>query len=379
MVLKRRNEEGGSNSSGSKQACAACKHQRRKCKSDCVMAPYFTGMSRDDFDEIHKIFGVGNITKWLENHCPREEDKQAAAVSFKWEASAWKANPDHRSTPLGLYNKLQKEYDELQEKYDVLLTKLLQEQKQAYTPISNTIGYSMSQPLQHNQFDQHFNNGYHHTNHPHHNMKIQHTCPPPPYMMKNFNDMIDHHQHPWMMARPTLRYPPIGLHDDHRQPARGRGFSLPRGPMMIRPNSMPPPVPVATAGINIQGQAQQHNKSEIDLVIDGSSSSDGLMHYLGNSNNSNFFHGARSSNALSAFNQNGHDVRVPSNFAAIINPTTQQHFQDNWPLPITQPPLPQAQVRRSTTQTTPGHQIPTTSTSPDHKLQPSRYMINLIS
>ncbi|WOG85580.1 hypothetical protein DCAR_0104771 [Daucus carota subsp. sativus] len=43
------------------QACAACKHQRRKCAPECVLAPFFPPHRQAEFLNVHKLFGVRNI------------------------------------------------------------------------------------------------------------------------------------------------------------------------------------------------------------------------------------------------------------------------------------------------------------------------------
>ncbi|RWR72612.1 LOB domain-containing protein 27-like protein [Cinnamomum micranthum f. kanehirae] len=50
---------------GSSQACAACKYQRRKCNTDCPLAPYFPADQRKQFENAHRLFGVSNIIKIL--------------------------------------------------------------------------------------------------------------------------------------------------------------------------------------------------------------------------------------------------------------------------------------------------------------------------
>ncbi|OIW17697.1 hypothetical protein TanjilG_29047 [Lupinus angustifolius] len=50
---------------GTTQACAACKYQRRKCTSECFLAPYFPADQPKVFLNVHKLFGVSNIVKIL--------------------------------------------------------------------------------------------------------------------------------------------------------------------------------------------------------------------------------------------------------------------------------------------------------------------------
>nr|WKV35390.1 lateral organ boundaries domain protein 53 [Ipomoea batatas] len=46
-------------------ACAVCKHQRRKCPPDCPLAPHFPAYKQRDFLNVHKLFGVRNLTRAL--------------------------------------------------------------------------------------------------------------------------------------------------------------------------------------------------------------------------------------------------------------------------------------------------------------------------
>lgn len=52
---------------GTSQACAACKYRRRKCSSECPLAPYFLPDQPKMFQNAHKLFGVSNILKILKN------------------------------------------------------------------------------------------------------------------------------------------------------------------------------------------------------------------------------------------------------------------------------------------------------------------------
>ncbi|KAJ6882111.1 hypothetical protein NC651_028658 [Populus alba x Populus x berolinensis] len=52
---------------GTSQACASCKYQRRKCSSECPLAPYFPSEQPKMFQNAHKLFGVRKILRILEN------------------------------------------------------------------------------------------------------------------------------------------------------------------------------------------------------------------------------------------------------------------------------------------------------------------------
>ncbi|XVF25718.1 hypothetical protein REPUB_Repub13aG0237900 [Reevesia pubescens] len=97
----------GEEALNSRHACSACKHQRRKCGNHCVFAPHFPTNRANYFREVHKIFGVKNVTVILENLSPQYRKK--AVESLEWEAFAWKEDPIEG--PLGLFRKLEKELE----------------------------------------------------------------------------------------------------------------------------------------------------------------------------------------------------------------------------------------------------------------------------
>ncbi|TYK09538.1 LOB domain-containing protein 2 [Cucumis melo var. makuwa] len=72
-------------------ACAACKHQRKKCHETCPLAPYFPADRNREFQAVHKVFGVSNVTKMVKN--VREEDKRKAVDSLIWEAVCRQNDP----------------------------------------------------------------------------------------------------------------------------------------------------------------------------------------------------------------------------------------------------------------------------------------------
>nr|CAD1818355.1 unnamed protein product [Ananas comosus var. bracteatus] len=54
----------------SRPACAACKHQRRKCTADCPLALYFPADQPKQFQNAHRLFGVSNILRILKDLDP---------------------------------------------------------------------------------------------------------------------------------------------------------------------------------------------------------------------------------------------------------------------------------------------------------------------
>ncbi|XP_062017478.1 LOB domain-containing protein 22-like [Rosa rugosa] len=75
------------------QACASCKHQRKKCDSNCELAPYFPANKYHEFQNAHKLFGVSNILKIIASIEPHK--RKAAAESILFEGNAWKSDPVH--------------------------------------------------------------------------------------------------------------------------------------------------------------------------------------------------------------------------------------------------------------------------------------------
>ncbi|KAG6723342.1 hypothetical protein I3842_03G203700 [Carya illinoinensis] len=78
---------------GNMQACASCKHQRRKCDESCELAPYFPASRYREFQNAHRLFGVSNILKILSAVEPSQ--KEAAAESILMEGNARKKDPVH--------------------------------------------------------------------------------------------------------------------------------------------------------------------------------------------------------------------------------------------------------------------------------------------
>ncbi|XP_052196026.1 LOB domain-containing protein 27-like [Diospyros lotus] len=70
---------------GTSQACAACKYQRKKCISNCPLAPYFPANQAKMFQNAHRLFGVHNIMRIL-NLMTSQEQKDKAMESIIFES-----------------------------------------------------------------------------------------------------------------------------------------------------------------------------------------------------------------------------------------------------------------------------------------------------
>ncbi|KAL3821433.1 hypothetical protein ACJIZ3_007338 [Penstemon smallii] len=75
----------------SASACASCKHQRKKCTEKCVLAPFFPVEKTRDFQAVHRVFGVSNVTKIIVNL--NEQDRRRAVESLVWEAVCRQKDP----------------------------------------------------------------------------------------------------------------------------------------------------------------------------------------------------------------------------------------------------------------------------------------------
>lgn len=78
---------------GTSQACAACRYQRRKCNTDCPLAPYFPPEKPEQFLNAHRLFGVSNILKILKQLNP--EQKLEAMQSIVYQANMRERYPVH--------------------------------------------------------------------------------------------------------------------------------------------------------------------------------------------------------------------------------------------------------------------------------------------
>jgi hypothetical protein len=133
-----------SNNNGMHQACAACKHQRKKCSENCILAPYFPSSRSREFKAVHKVFGVSNITKFVRN--AQEGDRRKVVDSLIWEALSRQRDPINGS--YGEYTKVYNEYkrvfDELKmfrDHQNQLVQVPPQGKVRAETPDHNAVDY----------------------------------------------------------------------------------------------------------------------------------------------------------------------------------------------------------------------------------------------
>ncbi|XP_002525150.2 protein LATERAL ORGAN BOUNDARIES [Ricinus communis] len=100
-----RNGNNGTAVPGTHAACASCKHQRKKCGEDCILHPYFPAEKSQEFQAVHRVFGVSNVMKLIRS--VGVEDRQRLAESLIWEASCRQKDPV--LGPFGEYTKVSDE------------------------------------------------------------------------------------------------------------------------------------------------------------------------------------------------------------------------------------------------------------------------------
>ncbi|KAI3818412.1 hypothetical protein L1987_12218 [Smallanthus sonchifolius] len=86
-------------------ACASCRHQRKKCTEKCILAPFFPAEKAKDFQAVHKVFGVSNVTKLVKDLS--REDGKKAVDSLIWEANCRLKDPV--LGPLGEFQRVSEE------------------------------------------------------------------------------------------------------------------------------------------------------------------------------------------------------------------------------------------------------------------------------
>nr|GEW62052.1 hypothetical protein [Tanacetum cinerariifolium] len=116
---------------GTSQACAACKYQRKRCTPECALAPHFRPEQTEIFKNAHKLFGVRNILRILEQIDPSQ--KTEAMRSIIYQANMRDRSPVHGC--LGVIYQLQYQ--------------IRQAEKELYAVLSQLEYYKQNQRRQH--------------------------------------------------------------------------------------------------------------------------------------------------------------------------------------------------------------------------------------
>ncbi|EEF40010.1 putative mediator of RNA polymerase II transcription subunit 12 [Ricinus communis] len=74
-----------------RQPCAACKHLRRKCSSECIFAPHLPPDMLENFKNLHEVYGASNVLKLIRKLDPSKRGE--AIRSLAYEATERLRNP----------------------------------------------------------------------------------------------------------------------------------------------------------------------------------------------------------------------------------------------------------------------------------------------
>ncbi|GAV88029.1 DUF260 domain-containing protein [Cephalotus follicularis] len=78
------------------QPCAACRMLRRRCDSNCTLAPYFPSHEIQKFAGVHKVYGASNVIKMIQ--MVEETKREDTVKAIVYEATARLRDPVYGST-----------------------------------------------------------------------------------------------------------------------------------------------------------------------------------------------------------------------------------------------------------------------------------------
>jgi len=120
------------------RACAACKHQRKKCADTCVFAPHFPPGCAREFDIAQKVFGVSNMVK-MAAKIPRDQHG-VFFDSIVYEAAKRHANPVTGCA--GELERLRRQYHEQRLEIEVLRKRIKLHEDVLCNGVGNSNGNS---------------------------------------------------------------------------------------------------------------------------------------------------------------------------------------------------------------------------------------------
>ncbi|KAI3815968.1 hypothetical protein L1987_15652 [Smallanthus sonchifolius] len=124
----------------SSSSCAACKLMKRRCTSDCLLAPYFQADEPKKYAKVHKVFGASNVTKIL-NEVPKSQ-RQDAVDSLVFEAEERLKDPVYGC--IGAITSLQDKMFQLQHDLAVAKARLARcSTRTSYVSCSTTSPFMM--------------------------------------------------------------------------------------------------------------------------------------------------------------------------------------------------------------------------------------------
>ncbi|CAH8271142.1 unnamed protein product [Arabidopsis lyrata] len=83
IILMTSQGSSGVNYGGNIEPCVACKHQRRRCTPDCIFRLHFPVGRYQDFQNVHRQFGVRRVVENLENLAPEERGDAMKSIIYE--------------------------------------------------------------------------------------------------------------------------------------------------------------------------------------------------------------------------------------------------------------------------------------------------------
>ncbi|KAL2653541.1 hypothetical protein R1flu_021669 [Riccia fluitans] len=100
-------------------ACAACRHQRRRCSEECPLARWFPPFDPQRFWRVNKLFGLKNVLRMIEENPGNVEGLMRSLV---YEAEARERDPVRGAC--GVVQTLEQQADQLRTELKLAKEKL---------------------------------------------------------------------------------------------------------------------------------------------------------------------------------------------------------------------------------------------------------------
>ncbi|KAL5792211.1 hypothetical protein ACOSP7_000805 [Xanthoceras sorbifolium] len=124
------------------QPCAACKMLRRRCDSNCILAPYFPNDEIEKFASVHKVFGASNVIKMIQ--MVEETKREDAVKALVYEATARLRDPVYGSA--GATFHLYKMVQELKLQLELIQNRVVELQEQRNQLLGILMNFHLQNP-----------------------------------------------------------------------------------------------------------------------------------------------------------------------------------------------------------------------------------------
>ncbi|KAK4848654.1 hypothetical protein QYF36_015661 [Acer negundo] len=125
------------------QPCAACKMLRRRCDSNCILAPYFPNDEIEKFASVHRVFGASNVIKMIQ--MVEETKREDAVKALVYEATARLRDPVYGSA--GATFHLYKMVQELKLQLELIQNQAVELQEQRNQLLGVLMNFHLQNPV----------------------------------------------------------------------------------------------------------------------------------------------------------------------------------------------------------------------------------------